>query len=102
MLQVFGSVPAKMAVHVHLYRQLHSDVDFSEAIFANEAECTDLRADVHIENEINFEVYVEDANEEVDVGIALKSVRDGIDVGLSVTVVVKLGVVIDLNYVGES
>lgn len=60
-----------------------------------------MRADVHTENEFDFGVSVEDANDEFDVNIVLESVRECIATGLRVTVVVKLGVIADLFQVDK-
>lgn len=102
MPQVYVLDLVKMDVQVHLYRRLHSDFDLHEDMLAHENGRADFRADVHTdEYENDFDVAVEDVNEKVDVDVDVESVGEDIAGGLSVIVVVKLDVVVDLIGVGE-
>lgn len=84
----------KTDVHVYLYCNLRFDFDFHENKLVHESECRDLQADVHTENENEFEIDVEGADEEVDMNVGLEGVKE-IVFGLRVIVIVKLDAVVD-------
>lgn len=101
--QVYVLALVKMNVHVHLYRLLRSDFDLHDNTLVHKNDCADLdlRADVHTEDQSDFGIDAQDANEEAGVDIVLESVREGIAGGCSVTMVVKLDVVDGRTHVGE-
>lgn len=101
MPQAYGLALVKMDVHVYSYRQLRLNFGFHEDMLVLEISGADLRDDVHTDDKNNFETEAKEGNEEADANIGLESVKESIAMGMSVTVVVRLNVVLNWIHVGS-